>query len=1083
MGQLRLFVTYRVSRLVVGVIVLLCTFTGIRGQESFRPFQFRSLGNASPGMYLTDPPSQDSGAFLDHGGHWRWRFSAPQLMNFQAQSDGSFTGFTSGRVFTRWNSNLEVAGVLEADGFDTDFHDVKVIPGGKYLVLAVEYRQTDMSALISGGQKAAFVMGLVVQERTFAGQTTWTWKSLDHIPVTDATTDVDLRQNVIDYIHANSLWLDNDGNVLISCRHLDEVIKVNRATGELMWRWGGSGSKGNEFTWLNDTRDGFTGFSHQHTVQRLPDGSILMFDNGNLRPGSASRAVRYRINEETKTAERVWEYNRNASVVTHSMGSAEELPNGNVLIGWGNNPEGIILTEVTPDGDVVAEALAEPGYPSTSYRVSKAQVKMVGAQRDVSAPGTYSFERSNVSVGATLTLNAPASANITVEQHRNASVLTAIPAQAPCRYLPIRWTVRAKSTGVISGTLTFSLANADWLTDVTAIVLYNRAVEGTGQWAKVQGAFNEITKTFTTTAFATGEYMVASTVCLTPTLREPLTGQTQVALVANLEWTAAQNDRGYEVVVATAPSFQAGTIVYRDTVSALVAQTSKLASLTTYHWRVRALRIGGPGQWSETGWFRTRIDMPSLVRPLVKAGDTVAFLPAAGFAWTPVMFAQGYQIRVYSRSDTSTPIIDHHVNAATSVVLDLLPNTWYYWQVRSTHDSTTSLWTPLELFVTTPGVPMLLAPRDSAVAQSREGLPVAWRSVDAAKSYAIRVVIKATANIVIDRIVPDTVVVMPLLLFDTTYAWSIRAIGAYGPGAWSREHTFRTIGPNVFPPAVLVSPLPLDVIAKNEVEFVWHHTRATSFVVNVYETEDDNVPIWTTSTSDQRAKIPAGFLLNNVDYYWSVTSTDESGDAFESERWSFSVSVPPAIIVGLHARSPRSGSVDVPIEGTLIWAYDSRVSSYRVQMFDQSGATVLSISVTDTTLDYTGLRRGSDYTWRVIGFRGNDPIDTGAVASFTTARLVSSVLAEGTSKPSLEWSGQALRFTIGDGVQGHVNMYDLGGTVVARCVLGEWVSLASLPYGVYSLIWGNNPATQQVFIWRGSSDLLLQGVRTPTWPH
>jgi hypothetical protein len=1056
---------FRYVVLTFGTIVSAITL-GV-AQDAFRPYTFRTLGNAAPGMYMVTPPSIDSGAFLDHGGQWRFRFPAKRLTNFQQHGDGSYTGFTMGNTFTRWNSNMEVVGQLSADGFDTDFHDVKVIPGGKYLVLGTEYRTVDMSALVAGGLPNAVIMGMVLQERTFDGQTTWTWKSLDHIPVTDATSDINLRQSVIDYIHPNSIWLDTDGNILVSCRHLDEVIKVSRSTGAVMWRWGGSGSKGNEFTWLNDTKDGFTGFSHQHTVQRLADGTILMFDNGNLRPGGASRAVKYRINEVTKTAERVWEYDRFGSVVSQSMGSAEELSNGNVVIGWGNNTSGLVLTEVTPSGDVVAEIVADPGYPSSSYRVSKTQFAMVGAQRNVTSTGVYAFDHNGESVGATLTVLTPSTANVTIERHRNQSALTATPVPAPCRYLPIRWTVRAQTNGPINGTLSFSFENATWLSEVTAIVMYNRAIEGVGQWAKVQGTYNEATKTFTTNAFAVGEYMVGSEVCLTPTLREPLPGQQRVPLSARLEWTAAQNELGYEVVVATAASFAPATIAFRDTVDSLVAVTTKLASLTTYFWRVRSLRTSGPGQWSETGWFKTTIDIPTMVRPVITGRDTVAYIPTSGFAWTSVPFAKQYQIRVYELSDGAKPVIDRTVSATSDVLLNLAPNTWYEWEVRSVTDSIASQWSQRALFITAPDVPMPLTPRDSAEGLSREGLPVAWRSVHGATGYDIRVTVGATTDVVFNRVVKDTMVTMPLLVFDTTYVWAVRAVGAYGPGAWSREQRFRTIARDVFPPAVLLSPLPLDILGRNEVELRWYHPRAESFVVNVYESRDAEGPIWTMTTKATSAVIPSGFLQSDVEYYWDVTSLSATGEVSVTERWMFSVSVPPVVVIGLRAVFPGDGAENVPIEGDLVWSADSRMSSYRVQMFDQSGSPVLSMTVMDTVLGYTGLRRGGRYTWRVIGMRGDEAIDTGAVASFTTVLPVTSVVDGTNEAPTVERSGSAVRLIGADTNVGVVHLYNLQGVLFGRYNVGEWVPLHGLPAGVYVLHTSQAPSSHVLIHWMG----------------
>src|SRR5690606_33427409 len=105
----------------------------------------------------------------------------------------------------------------------------------------------------------------------------------------------------IDYAHGNAVELDSDGNILISSRHMNEITKIDRTTGEIIWRWGG---KNNEFTFVNDT----LAFSFQHDIRRLPNGNVTLFDNGNHHKPPRSRAVEYELDEVNKTATVVWQY-------------------------------------------------------------------------------------------------------------------------------------------------------------------------------------------------------------------------------------------------------------------------------------------------------------------------------------------------------------------------------------------------------------------------------------------------------------------------------------------------------------------------------------------------------------------------------------------------------------------------------------------------------------------------------------------------------------------------------------------------------------------------------------------------------
>ena len=79
---------------------------------------------------------------------------------------------------------------------------------------------------------------------------------------------------VRDYAHLNSIEMMADGNLLLSFRHLSQVMKVDRATGEVMWRLGGVRS---DFIFPDDP---YGGPCAQHTAVELANGDIQIWDNG-----------------------------------------------------------------------------------------------------------------------------------------------------------------------------------------------------------------------------------------------------------------------------------------------------------------------------------------------------------------------------------------------------------------------------------------------------------------------------------------------------------------------------------------------------------------------------------------------------------------------------------------------------------------------------------------------------------------------------------------------------------------------------------------------------------------------------------
>jgi hypothetical protein len=126
---------------------------------------------------------------------------------------------------------------------------------------------------------------------------------------------------------------------------MDEITKISRTTGDVMWRLGG---KHNQFTFLNDTLR----FTYQHDIRRLPNGNITLFDNGNFHAPPCSRAVEYKLDEQAKTAELVWEYRHVPCLQAAATGNVQRLPNGNTLISWGTEHT---VTEVRPDASTALE--------------------------------------------------------------------------------------------------------------------------------------------------------------------------------------------------------------------------------------------------------------------------------------------------------------------------------------------------------------------------------------------------------------------------------------------------------------------------------------------------------------------------------------------------------------------------------------------------------------------------------------------------------------------------------------------------------------------------------------------------------
>ncbi|MCB2219469.1 MAG: aryl-sulfate sulfotransferase [Bacteroidetes bacterium] len=294
-----------------------------------------------------------------------------EISQFIASSAAGL-GIAYGTFYTYDNSFNPVDTFQMGNGYEAEEHDFQLFNDGSYLLFTYDPQIIDMSEIVEDGDPEATVMGLVLQELDADDNVVFEWSSWDHIAITDATPDVDLTGVFIDYCHGNAMERDDDGNILVSFRNTDEIIKIDRNTGDLLWRLNGNREDLNDFTFVNDTIK----FSHQHDIRKQDDGTITLFDNGNLHYVPYTRLLKYELDETNMTAELVWVYPPEPGEDHHfafATGNAHWQPNGNVAVGWGLVfpivPSQLIFGEVTPDYQTTFQVIGLDS--NTTYRAHK----------------------------------------------------------------------------------------------------------------------------------------------------------------------------------------------------------------------------------------------------------------------------------------------------------------------------------------------------------------------------------------------------------------------------------------------------------------------------------------------------------------------------------------------------------------------------------------------------------------------------------------------------------------------------------------------------------------------------------------
>ena len=247
------------------------------------------------------------------------------------------------------NNHYAIIDSFTSENYWMDNHEFQLLLNGNALLGARAYRTVDLSQIIEGGSPVAQVEDYIIQEIDQNKNIVFEWNSADYFELTDAP-HIDLTSQHIYYVHANAIEIDTDGNILLSSRHMDEITKIDRQTGDIIWRLGGVN---NEFTFLNDSLDFQhsipTPFCYQHDIRRLTNGNITIYDNGNYKHPKYSRMVEYQLDELNMTATLIWEYRD--SLFNHSpwMGNVQRLQNENIIGAWNMTDFPTTIIEVGQD--------------------------------------------------------------------------------------------------------------------------------------------------------------------------------------------------------------------------------------------------------------------------------------------------------------------------------------------------------------------------------------------------------------------------------------------------------------------------------------------------------------------------------------------------------------------------------------------------------------------------------------------------------------------------------------------------------------------------------------------------------------
>lgn len=336
--------------------------------------EVRTLARGTAPGYIFATPAKGPGQYgpmiLDNLGEAVWfdHSREKQVRDFRVQSyrgepvltwwEGRVSSIRGlGEYVVLDSSYREIARLTAGNGYEGDLHEFLITPRDTALVTIYHRVREDLSSL-GGSEDAAVLEGIAQELDVDTGEVLFEWRSLDHVGLSDSyTVPPGNPGEDFDYFHINSMEVDHDGNFLVSARNTWTIYKIDRDSGEVMWRLGG---KGSDF----EMGPG-TGIAFQHDARRQPDGTLTIFDNGSApKVHERSRSIVVELDMDAMKATMKREYvHPNEQLLAGYLGSMQTLPNDNVFVGWGSEP---FFSEFSRHGELLFDARFPPKY--TSYR-------------------------------------------------------------------------------------------------------------------------------------------------------------------------------------------------------------------------------------------------------------------------------------------------------------------------------------------------------------------------------------------------------------------------------------------------------------------------------------------------------------------------------------------------------------------------------------------------------------------------------------------------------------------------------------------------------------------------------------------
>lgn len=204
----------------------------------------------------------------------------------------------------------------QGDFKQTIHHEILKNDKGQLVVIYVDKRVTDLSLVGGAKQDTVNGDGIMVMDKT--GKQLYKWSVFD---VMDPLKDPKILKTKKDWMHANSLSYDRDGNYLMSFYNNGQIWKINAKTGLVIYKFGKGGTI---------AMPAGCNFTQAHAAHINAQGSLMFFDNGVEKHQSGVYAMK--IDEKDKTASIAMHIQLPKEIFNGRMGSAYQINDTTTLV-------------------------------------------------------------------------------------------------------------------------------------------------------------------------------------------------------------------------------------------------------------------------------------------------------------------------------------------------------------------------------------------------------------------------------------------------------------------------------------------------------------------------------------------------------------------------------------------------------------------------------------------------------------------------------------------------------------------------------------------------------------------------------